>query len=180
MLSLIPLPWRIGGALTLLAAVAGYHALAVHQADAAGHRRGAAEVQGRWDAERVRLHAVAASAAAAARAEEQRRFLQQAAIEDAYAKELQRLRADAAIADAAAGRLRQRVLDLIAAARRDSAGADPAPGPGGAAAADSGLVLADVLARCVARARQLAELADERGAAGVSCERQYDSLTAPQ
>lgn len=175
--ALIPLPWRIGGVLVLLALVTGYHLLATHQADAAGHRRGSAEVQGRWDAERVRLYAVAASAAAAARAEETRRSLAQAAIEEAHAKELVRLRADAAVADAAAGRLRERVAALIAAARRDSAGTDPAPGPVGPAAAGAELVLADVLGRCVARVRQLADLADERGAAGVSCERQYDALT---
>lgn len=175
--SLIPLPWRIGGLLVLLAMVGGYHLLAVHQADAAGFRRGSAEVQGRWDAERVRLYAVAASAAAAARAEETRRSLAQAAIEEAHAKELVRLRADAAVADAAAGRLRERVAALIAAARRDSAGADPAAVSAGPAAGDADLVLADVLGRCVARVQLLAELADQRGSAGSACVAEYDALT---
>ena len=122
---------------------------------------------------------MAASAAAAARAEEQRRVAAQKEIEDAHQAEVQRLRADAAIADAAAGRLRQRVADLIAAARRDASG-DPAAGPVVPATADAGMVLADVLGRCVARVRQLAELADQRGAAGISCQRQYDALTAAQ
>ena len=176
----MPTAWRFGLAGVALALLAAWHWAGIRQADAAGYRRGAAEVQGRWDAERVRMHAVAASAAAAARAEEQRRVAAQKEIEDAHQAELQRLRADAAIADAAAGRLRQRVLDLIAAARRDSAGSDPAAGPGGPAAADAGLVLADVLGQCVARVRQLAELADQRGAAGISCQRQYDALTAAQ
>lgn len=176
---MIPLPWRIGLAGFVLALLAAWHWTGIRQADAAGYRRGAAEVQGRWDADRLRAAAVAASAAAAARAEEQRRAAAHQEIEDAHQAEVQRLRADAAIADAAASRLRQRVADLIAAARRDASG-DPAPGPVVPATADAGLVLADVLGQCVERVRQLAELADQRGAAGVSCEQQYDSLTALQ
>lgn len=175
--ALIPLPWRIGGLLVLLALVGGYHLLAVHQADAAGFRRGSAEVQGRWDAERVRLYAVAASAAAAARAEETRRSLAQAAIEEAHAKELVRLRSDAAVADAAADRLRERVAALIAAARRDSTGADPAAVSAGPAACPEADLLAVVLGRAVEAAGQLAAAADESRAAGAACVAEYDALT---
>lgn len=174
--ALIPLPWRIGGVLVLLALVTGYHLLATHQADAAGFRRGSAEVQGRWDAERVRLYAVAASAAQAAREEEKRRALSQAAIEEAHAKELVRLRADAAVADAAAGRLRERVAALIAAARRDSAGADPAAVGAGPAACPEADLLAVVLGRAVEAAGQLAAAADESRAAGSACVAEYDAL----
>lgn len=39
-------------------------------------------------------------------------------------------------------------------------------------------MLADVLGRCIARVRLLATAADERGAAGALCEREYDEVTA--
>ncbi|EEU9533636.1 DUF2514 family protein [Escherichia coli] len=47
----------------------------------------------------------------------------------------------------------------------------------GAAAGDTGVLLADLLSKSVERNRQLADFADRAAAAGATCERQYDSLT---
>ena len=119
--ALIPLPWRIGGLLVLLALVGGYHLLAVHQADAAGFRRGSAEVQGRWDAERVRLYAVAASAAADYRNRERELQARVETAEDRYAR-LQTEHARALVAQrdllADRGRLRDEIAAYAAGSGR--------------------------------------------------------------
>jgi ATPase subunit of ABC transporter with duplicated ATPase domains len=47
----------------------------------------------------------------------------------------------------------------------------------GPSAADTGILLADVLSQSLERNRQLAEYADRAAEAGRTCERQYDALT---
>ena len=102
------------------------------------------------------------------------RINEQKRIADEAERKLAQARADAAIADAAAGKLRDRIAAYVAAARQ--AASNPAV-IGAIQTADDPIgVLADVLSRADARAGLLARLADQRGAAGESCERQYDSL----
>jgi hypothetical protein len=109
------------------------------------------------------------------RAEEARRAKERQEALDAKEAQLVSLRADIALRDAAAGRLQERVAALVAAAREAARNPEaPRPSP---AADDATGVLADVLGRCVARVRLLASVADERGAAGATCERVYDSLS---
>lgn len=182
-LSLIPLQYRLlaagVAALAIAAAIMAWGA----SREADGRKIGRAEVQRVLDAERqdwADQRAAAAEtsrlAAQAARIEEQRRV---AALQEALdAAELQarRERADRVVADAAAGSLRERIAALVAASR--FAARNPGLTLGGPAAEDPAGVLADVLGRCEARVRLLAGVADERGRAGVLCERAYDALTA--
>lgn len=86
-------------------------------------------------------------------------------------------RADRVIADATAGRLLGRINALVAAAREASG--NPKTGEPGATATDAIGVLADVQGKCIARVRLLADLADQRGNAGRTCEKLYDSLEQP-
>lgn len=91
-------------------------------------------------------------------------------------------RADAGRAHAAADGLRQQ----LAAYRRAATGAaaNPGPAPAGPPAADAIGLLADLLGQLDDRAGIYAAAADAAHAAGLTCERAYDSLaarkTAPQ
>lgn len=123
------------------------------------------------DAARVQIKAVDD-----ARAEEQRRTAAQTEIANAAKKDADSARTDARDAGAAADRLRQRVADLLAAARSAK---DPAATGGGQAASDPLGMLADVLERADQRAGILAEYADAARIAGAACERAYDALTTP-
>lgn len=81
---------------------------------------------------------------------------------------------DAAGARDAADRLRARA-GALAAGCSGPAG-NPAAATVDPPAADTAVVLADVLGRIADRAVDLARLADQRGAAGDACERAYGSL----
>jgi hypothetical protein len=48
------------------------------------------------------------------------------------------------------------------------------------AAADTSRMLADLLGSVEAEGRRLAEIADERGAAGEACQRAFDAMSAPK
>lgn len=176
-IDLIPAPYRLLGAgLALAAAAAGAWAFVHHReslADATGYSRGHAEYT-TLQAEMARRALVAEESQ---RAEEARRIAAQKEIEDAHQEALQKARADAAIADAAAGRLRQRVADLIAAARSSQAGLDTSPVAGSPAACPADDLLAGVLSRAIEAAGQLATAADQSRAAGAACEAEYNSLT---
>jgi hypothetical protein len=139
--------------------------------------RDVAEVKAAWSADRAQAAERAQKAEADARAKEQLWIKQQKERDDANDLKLQSLRADATLADAAAGRLQQRVAALVAAARQ--AATSPGPVQSGPPATDPAGMLANVLGRCIERVRLLATVADERGAAGSLCERQYDEVTAP-
>jgi hypothetical protein len=168
---ILPHAWWIAAAagLALLGAL-GAQTIRLAHADQA-----LAELQSAWTADRLRGEQEARALETRYRAEEQRRdAAHQKEIEDADQKAM-RARADAAVADAAAGKLRNQVASLIAAARQ--AASDPRATEAGAPATDAAGVLADVFGQCVARVRVLAAEADQRGNAGGTCERLYDSLT---
>jgi len=123
------------------------------------------------DAARVQIKAVDA-----ARLEEQRRTTAQTEIANAATKDLAQARADAGAAADAASRLRQRVDQLLAAAR--SANDPGAAGGGqGKSGGDPLDVLVDVLGRSDKASGILAAYADELKVAGLACERSYDALT---
>lgn len=128
-------------------------------------------------AQQVRSEVAAATAAqkAADEAETQRRVTaQQEVVRDAQLQ-ASAARADAARADGARDALRVQLAGFVAANRRP---ADPASAAGGAPASDALDVLADMFSRADQRAGELAKIADERGAAGLACQRSYDALTA--
>ncbi|WP_080559445.1 DUF2514 family protein [Variovorax paradoxus] len=88
-------------------------------------------------------------------------------------KQIAAARADAASAADAERRLRTQLAAFRAAVR--TASTAPTPAEGGAAAADPLDLLADLFGRADARAGELARIADERGAAGTTCERHADA-----
>ncbi|WP_052930562.1 DUF2514 domain-containing protein [Escherichia coli] len=81
-------------------------------------------------------------------------------------------RNDALDASARAGRLQQQLVAIREQLRQynSTVGA-------GTSAADTGVLLTDVLSKSLERNRQLAEYADRAAEAGRVCEKQYDSLT---
>ncbi|HGV0271597.1 TPA: DUF2514 domain-containing protein [Citrobacter freundii] len=85
---------------------------------------------------------------------------------------IDKARNDALDAAALAGRLQQQLVAIREQLRQynSTVGA-------GASAADTGVLLADVLSKSLERNRQLAEYADRAAEAGRVCEKQYDSLT---
>lgn len=181
LLSLVPLPYRWGAVAVLVLAAWGaweWHGVTKFNAGVS-HQQGLQKV---IDAERTRLALIESEKRRAEEARTQR--AQQEAIADAERKAAQ-ARADAIIAEAASGALQrrfdERVRDLVravhAAADRGGQGGSP-PIHSSPSAEDPARVLADVFGRCIARVRLLADLADERGRAGATCERSYDSLTS--
>ncbi|EIL4050831.1 DUF2514 domain-containing protein [Salmonella enterica] len=85
---------------------------------------------------------------------------------------LDRARNDALDAAARAGRLQQQLVAIREQFRQYNATVGA-----GTSAADTGVLLADVLSKSLERNRQLAEYADRAAEAGRVCEKQYDSLT---
>ncbi|EGE2519422.1 DUF2514 domain-containing protein [Shigella dysenteriae] len=81
-------------------------------------------------------------------------------------------RNDALDAAARAGRLQQQLVAIREQLRQYNATLGA-----GSSAADTGVLLADVLSKSLERNRQLAEYADRAAEAGRVCEKQYDSLT---
>lgn len=118
-----------------------------------------------------------ADAVQAARDEEQRRTAAIQEIADAASNALAVARADAVRARAAADRLR-RAAETYAAAHCGAGPEDPAVAPGSAPATGPGLVLADLFGRADDTAGDLAAAFDAARAAGLACQRAYDSLTA--
>lgn len=113
----------------------------------------------------------------AARLEEQRRTAAQTEIANVAKQDADTARADARAAGDAADRLRQRVDQLLAAARTAK---DPGPVVSGQGkpSADPLDVLVDVLNRSDRATGILADYADQLKVAGLACERSYDALTA--
>ena len=81
-------------------------------------------------------------------------------------------RNDALDAAARAGRLQQQLVAIREHLRQYNATVGA-----GSSAADTGVLLADVLSKSLERNRQLAEYADCAAEAGRVCEKQYDLLT---
>ena len=82
-------------------------------------------------------------------------------------------RADASAAAAKSGRLQQQLANI----RRQLVGYSTAESIGNPAA-ETGVLLGDVLSKSVERNRQLADYADRARDAGLACEAQYNSLRA--
>ncbi|EJC1903296.1 DUF2514 domain-containing protein [Escherichia coli] len=98
---------------------------------------------------------------------------QEKAINERKAQQrIDQARNDALDAAARAGRLQQQLVAIREQLRQYNAivGAGPS-------AADTGVLLADLLSKSLERNRQLAEYADRAAEAGRVCEKQYDSLT---
>jgi hypothetical protein len=85
---------------------------------------------------------------------------------------IDRARNDALDAAARAGRLQQRLVAIRDQLRQYNATVGV-----GSSAADTGVLLTDVLGQSLERNRQLAEYADRAAEAGRVCEQQYDTLT---
>ncbi|MEG5664610.1 DUF2514 domain-containing protein [Enterobacter roggenkampii] len=81
-------------------------------------------------------------------------------------------RNDALDAAARAGRLQQQLVAIREKLRQYNATVGA-----GTSAAETGVLLTDVLSKSLERNRQLAEFADRAAEAGRVCEKQYDSLT---
>lgn len=85
---------------------------------------------------------------------------------------IDKARNDALDAAARTGRLQQQLVAIREQLRQYNATVGA-----GTSAADTGVLLADVLSKSLERNRQLAEYADRAAEAGRVCEKQYDSLT---
>ncbi|BDH46405.1 hypothetical protein TUM12370_24490 [Salmonella enterica subsp. enterica serovar Choleraesuis] len=112
----------------------------------------------------------------AARTEEQRRQQAINRVTDDAQKQIEHARADAAAANHAADSLRDAIDRTTKRLAASEATSDTCTTAAGKAAADAARVLADVLKRADERAGRLAEIADQRGVAGLACERAYGSI----
>lgn len=100
-------------------------------------------------------------------------YEQEKAINEREAQQrIDQARNDALDAAARAGRLQKQLVAIREQLRQYNSivGA-------GTSAADTGVLLADVLSKSLERNRQLAEYADRAAEAGRVCEKQYDTLT---
>jgi hypothetical protein len=158
-------------AAAVAALLAGVQTWRLHSA-ATAH----AETHAAWAAERADTAARTAAAEAQARAVEAKRATALETIRREAKTAITRANTDAAAAAVAAGSLRQRA-SAIAAACNGGAAADPAAATGGAPTAGPGILLADVLGLVDGVAGELASAYDQARAAGIACERAYDSLT---
>ena len=103
--------------------------------------------------------------------EEQRRNAELQNIQADAQQRIDAARNDAVNAAAKSGRLQQQLSNI----RKQLVGYSAAESIGNPAA-ETGVLLADVLARSVERNRQLADYADRAREAGLACEAQYNSL----
>jgi hypothetical protein len=144
--------------------------MAVHEA----HSEGMAKVQALWNEADKRSMEKARLAEEAARAEEQRRTT-------AARKETENAQHDAELARSDADRARLDVRRLRDAANVTAASCRPISGNSSAASvsaptSSAAELLADMLGELGSAGAALAEEADRRRIAGVTCERIYDSL----
>lgn len=131
-------------------------------------------------AEKVHTKAVAAAAA-----EREKKLLEDAAVTsqrlEAQKRSVDEARTKAQALAADAARLRtaeQQLRARLAAIAANPGAVDSTAASGGEAAGETVTVLANMLSRCVARARELAEYADAARTAGETCEASYESLTS--
>ena len=109
----------------------------------------------------------------AALQETRRRMLASTEEQQNAEKQLEAARADVALADSALERLQQR---LTAAERRSREAGNTITAQLGQAAEAEARMRADLLGRVGEAAGLYADIADDRGIRGTSCERHYDSL----
>lgn len=110
---------------------------------------------------------------AADKKEEQRRNAELQKIQADAQQSIDAARNDAVNAAAKSGRLQQQLANI----RKQLVGYSTNESIGNPAA-ETGVLLADVLSKSVERNRQLADYADRAGEAGLMCEAQYNSLRA--
>ncbi|WP_223538805.1 DUF2514 family protein [Pseudomonas sp. BF-R-12] len=135
-----------------------------------------AEWQARWNARDTRDAATKVDNEAAERAKEQARQLSiNKAIQDGQ-RTIDQATADAIRARNSADSLRAAADDLAARLAASEAGGNSCTAAASKAATRAAMVLADVLKRIDQRAGDLAEVADQARARGVTCEQAYDSL----
>jgi hypothetical protein len=103
--------------------------------------------------------------------EEQRRNAELQKIQVDAQQRIDAARNDAVNAAAKSGRLQQQLANI----RKQLVGYSTAESIGNPAA-DTGVLLGDVLSKSVERNRQLADYADRAREAGLACEAQYNSL----
>lgn len=108
---------------------------------------------------------------AADKKEEQRRNAELQKIQADAQQRIDAARNDAVNAAAKSGRLQQQLANI----RKQLVGYSAAESIGNPAA-DTGVLLADVLTKSIERNRQLADYADRAREAGLACEAQYNSL----
>jgi hypothetical protein len=121
----------------------------------------------------LQLEKLRSEAMHAALVETTRRLSAQKEVTDVARQTAARNRQDAAAAAGSADRLRQHIARLAT-----SAGAcNSAAAPGGPAASAPAVVLADMLKRVESAGRSAAAGLDAATAAGIACERSYESLT---
>lgn len=104
--------------------------------------------------------------------EEQRRNAELQKIQADAQQRIDAARNDAVNAAAKSGRLQQQLANI----RKQLVGYSTTESIGNPAA-ETGVLLADVLAASVERNRQLADYADRTREAGLACQKQYESLT---
>lgn len=107
--------------------------------------------------------------------EEQRRNAELQKIQVDAQQRIDAARNDAVNAAAKSGRLQQQLTSI----RKQLVGYSTSESIGNPAA-ETGVLLSDVLAASVERNRQLADYADRAREAGLACEAQYESLTRRQ
>lgn len=107
--------------------------------------------------------------------EEQRRNAELQKIQADAQQRIDAARNDAVNAAAKSGRLQQHLANI----RKQLVGYSAAESIGNPAA-ETGVLLSDVLAASVERNRQLADYADRAREAGLACQKQYESLTRRQ
>lgn len=156
------------------ALVGGFFAWRAHERSV-GRDEGRAEVQGKWDKEKIAQQQADLEQAENNAKETLRRLARQKENQDAQDKELAVARGDAARNAADADQLRNQ--NLTTAQRWRDALRNTPTCIECAAAGDAIMVQADVLGRADRRAGDLANYADTARAAGLKCERDYDALT---
>lgn len=107
--------------------------------------------------------------------EEQRRNAELQKIQADAQQRIDAARNDAVNAAAKSGRLQQQLANI----RKQLVGYSTAESIGNPAA-ETGVLLSDVLAASIERNRQLADYADRAREAGLACQKQYESLTRRQ
>lgn len=107
--------------------------------------------------------------------EEQRRNAELQKIQANAQQRIDAARNDAVNAAAKSGRLQQQLANI----RKQLVGYSTAESIGNPAA-ETGVLLSDVLSKSVERNRQLADYADRAREAGLACQKQYESLTRRQ
>lgn len=112
---------------------------------------------------------------AADKLEEQRRNAELQKIQADAQQRIDAARNDAVNAAAKSGRLQQQITSI----RKQLVGYSAAESIGNPAA-ETGVLLGDVLSKSVERNRQLADYADRAREAGLTCQKQYESLTRRQ